>query len=137
MTQYSARTLDGYNELLQTVLAGNFAVNIAADRKNLTIVLESDGDPAEMARIAESCEGIDGVTVTIEGGQSVLSEILHAQESIDKSSEEMTVLRCQIDAANKDRDRYRKWYHEMCDEAGRVKGQVKAIATLVNSIFPD
>lgn len=43
----------------------------------------------------------------------------------------------QCDSAKKDRDLFQKWYHESAQGADRVKSQVKAIAVLVNSIFPE
>lgn len=42
----------------------------------------------------------------------------------------------QCDTAKHDRDMYQRWYCEATEKADRVKSQVKAIAVLVNSIFP-
>lgn len=43
----------------------------------------------------------------------------------------------QCDSAKKDRDLFQEWYRESAQGADRVKSQVKAIAVLVNSIFPE
>ena len=43
----------------------------------------------------------------------------------------------QCDSAKENRDMYQKWYYETKQGADRVKSQVKAIAVLVNSIFPE
>lgn len=43
----------------------------------------------------------------------------------------------QRDSAKENRDMYQKWYYETKQGADRVKSQVKAIAVLVNSIFPE
>lgn len=43
----------------------------------------------------------------------------------------------QCDSAKKNRDMYQQWYYETKQGADRVKSQVKAIAVLVNSIFPE
>lgn len=43
----------------------------------------------------------------------------------------------QCDLAKENRDMYQKWYYETKQGADRVKSQVKAIAALVNSIFPE
>ncbi len=43
----------------------------------------------------------------------------------------------QCDSAKENRDMYQKWYYETKHGADRVKSQVKAIAVLVNSIFPE
>ena len=43
----------------------------------------------------------------------------------------------QSDSAKENRDMYQKWYYETKQGADRVKSQVKAIAVLVNSIFPE
>lgn len=42
----------------------------------------------------------------------------------------------QCDSAKNDRDMYQRWYHETSEKADRVKSQVKAIAVLIDSIFP-
>lgn len=43
----------------------------------------------------------------------------------------------QRDSAKENRDMYQKWYYETKQGADRVKSQAKAIAVLVNSIFPE
>lgn len=43
----------------------------------------------------------------------------------------------QRDSAKENRDMYQKWYYETKQGADRVKSQVKTIAVLVNSIFPE
>lgn len=42
----------------------------------------------------------------------------------------------QCDSAKKDRDMYQRWYHEISEKTDRVRSQVKAIAVLIDSIFP-
>ena len=43
----------------------------------------------------------------------------------------------QCDSSKENRDMYQKWYYETKQGADRVKSQVRAIAVLVNSIFPE
>lgn len=43
----------------------------------------------------------------------------------------------QRDSIKEKRDMYQRWYAETSDKADKVKNQVKAIAVLINSIFPE
>lgn len=43
----------------------------------------------------------------------------------------------QRDSAKKDRDMYMRWYSDSTNREDRVKGQVQAIALLLNEIFPE
>lgn len=42
----------------------------------------------------------------------------------------------ECESAKKNRDMYQQWYYETSGKADRVKSQVKAIAVLMDSIFP-
>ena len=98
----------------------DFHINpIEVDDDNLRAVIDSETTDADTLRkIIYRMMGEK--QSMIEAHESVL-------ESITK----------QCDSAKKDRDMYQKWYYETKQGADRVKSQVKAIAVLVNSIFPE
>lgn len=64
----------------------------------------------------------------------LINEKADAEDSYQKLINDITAQR---DEARKGRDEYSKWWHEANFKNDRVKDQVKAIAVMINSIFPE
>lgn len=98
----------------------DFRINpIEVDDDNLRDVIDSETTDANTLRKI-IYQLLDEKRAMVETHKSVLDDITK-----------------QCDSAKENRDLYQKWYHETAGKADRVKSQVKAIAVLVNSIFPE
>lgn len=140
--QYTASTLTTYNDMLGVILKNNYPVNMTANREALVIVLDfDDNDASTINQITEAVKDMEIIvsdTITIDAlGASVIAEIAHAKSTITKAAENISDLHKKNEWLTNDRDMYQKWFREASNKNDRVKSQVKAIAVLINSIFPE
>lgn len=79
------------------------------------------------------CETTDANTL-----RKIIYELLEEKRALAETHKSvLDDITKQRDSAKENRDMYQKWYYETKQGADRVKSQVKAIAVLINSIFPE
>lgn len=150
--QYKANNSGSYNELAA------YAVSLAADvslyPELQTIVI--DGKAAQdvgkyiddhgldihIAPIEVDYENLGEVTDNEATDPGTLRKIIHYllnrwRSIVAQHENDITKITNERDVARNDRDIYQRWYRERGASEDRVKSQVKAIAALLNSIFPD
>lgn len=150
--QYKALNEDSYNSL--AAFAVSTPATVTLHPGLLTIVITGD-DANEVGKFIDS-EGLDFHINPIEFHDETLGAVIDC-ETTDANTLRKIIYQLleekramaethksvldditkQCDSAKKDRDLFQKWYHESAQGADRVKSQVKAIAVLVNSIFPE
>lgn len=152
--QYAANNATSYKALATYVI--NTSANVSLFPGKLTLVVaptpENPDVVKELGTLIDN-EALDFHISPIDGD---IDEIL-AIETIDTDSlrhvidiikteneEDIKVLQTRLEScennlskAQKDKDSYQKWWHESQQRESRVKEQVQAITTLMNSIYPD
>lgn len=150
--QYKAANEDSYKSLAAYV--STLPATITLHPAILTIVA-----PEEVAKDIERFIGFNGLDIHI---SNAYADGDHFRDIVDNETTDASTLReiiyhlleekrsmsethkgvldevtQKLDFAKEDRDMYRRWYSETSDKADRVKEQVKAIAVLISSIFPE
>jgi len=81
---------------------------------------------------------IDNATTDANTLRKIIYQLLEEKRAMAETHKSvLDDITKQCDSAKENRDMYQKWYYETKQGADRVKSQVKAIAVLVNSIFPE
>ena len=81
---------------------------------------------------------IDSETTDADTLRKIIYQLLEEKRAMAETHKSvLDDIAKQCDSAKENRDMYQKWYYETKQGADRVKSQVKAIAVLVNSIFPE
>lgn len=150
--RYEAKNDGSYNELAAyaTQLMGNVSLfpelsTIVIDGRFANDVgkfIDKEGLDVFISPIEVDDNNIHNLINTATVDTDTLRKIIYRvmEEKRAMAEEHKSILddiTKQCDSAKKDRDLFQKWYHESAQGADRVKSQVKAIAVLVNSIFPE
>lgn len=150
--QYKALNEDSYNSL--AAYASTIPATVTLHPGLLTIVI-SENATKEVGKFIDD-NGLDFHINQIEVDDDNLRDVIDSettdadtlrkiiyrmigekQSMIEAHESVLESITKQCDSAKNDRDMYRKWYYETKQGADRVKSQVKAIAVLINSIFPE
>lgn len=150
--QYKALNEDSYNSL--AAFAVSTPATVTLHPGLLTIVITGD-DANEVGKFIDS-EGLDfhinpiefhdetlGAVIDCETTDAgTLRKIIYRMMGERSAMEEhhngvLAEITAQRDSAKKDRDMYMRWYSDSTNREDRVKGQVRAIALLLNEIFPE
>lgn len=82
-------------------------------------------------------EVIDSETTDADTLRKIIYQLLEEKRAMAEEHKSiLDSMAKQYDTARENRDMYQRWYHETSEKADRVKSQVKAIAVLIDSIFP-
>ncbi len=150
--QYKALNEDSYNDL--AAYASTIPATVTLHPGLLTIVISENANK-EVGKFIDD-NGLDFHINPIEVDDDNLRAVIDS-ETTDADTLRKIIYRMmeekramsethksvldditkQRDSAKENRDMYQKWYYETKQGADRVKSQVKAIAVLVNSIFPE
>jgi len=117
------------------VVSGNFVadVNRFIDEENLEFHINPIAVHAENLGEVIDNETTDAATL-----RKIIYQLLEEKRAMAETHKSvLDDITKQCDSAKENRDMYQKWYYETKQGADRVKSQVKAIAVLVNSIFPE
>jgi len=150
--RYEAKNWDSYNELVGYAI--NLCANVSLFPGHQTIVISSEmaqdvgkfiddqGLDFYIAPIEVDDENlgevIDNETTDSDTLRKIIHQLLDRESSIVAQHEnDIAKITNERDVARNDRDMYQRWYRERGASEDRVKSQVKAIAALLNSIFPD
>lgn len=149
--QYEANNKESYDAL--AAYATNLSVNVSLFPTKLTIVV--DGKAAEMVGKFIDDQGLDFHIAPIELHAECMGDLID-NETTDAFTLRRIIYRLfeqqkmqsekhnnVIDEITRDRDKaressktYLQWYHEADGRLNRVKGQVQALAVMIDSIFP-
>ena len=151
--KFTASDDTSYNSIAACAVTIDATVTLHPDL--LTVVVSSEG-VGEMGQWIEDNNIADVKVSQIEVNDDNLNEVIESKTTdagtlrkiIYRMMEEKRAMAethksvldditKQRDSAKENRDMYRKWYYETKQGADRVKSQVRAIAVLVNSIFPE
>lgn len=123
-----------FPELLTIVIDGRFANDVGKfiDKEGLDFFISpievDDNNIQDLINTA----AVDADTL-----RKIIYRIMEEKKAMAEANKSvLDDITKQCDFAKKDRDMYQRWYHETSEKADRVKSQVKAIAVLIDSIFP-
>lgn len=150
--QYKALNEDSYNNL--AAYASTIPATVTLHPGLLTIVISEDA-AKEVGQFIDN-NGLDFHINQIEVDDDNFRDVIDSEttdadtlrkiiyrmmeEKRAMAEEHKSVLddiTKQYESAKENSDLYQKWYHESAKKSDRVKSQVKAIAVLVNAIFPE
>lgn len=124
-----------FPELSTIVIDGRFANDVGKfiDKEGLDVFISPiEVDDNNIHNL------INTATVDTDTLRKIIYQLLEEKRAMAETHKSvLDDITKQCDSAKKDRDLFQKWYHESAQGADRVKSQVKAIAVLVNSIFPE
>lgn len=81
---------------------------------------------------------IDSITTDADTLRKIIYQMTEEKKIMVESHKNIIAdITKQRDSIKEKRDMYQRWYAETSDKADKVKNQVKAIAVLINSIFPE
>lgn len=150
--QYKALTEDSYNSL--AAYASTIPATVTLHPGLLTIVI-SENATKEVGKFIDDNgldfhinqievdddnlrDVIDSETTDANTLRKIIYQLLEEKRAMAETHKSvLDDITKQRDSAKENRDMYQKWYYETKQGADRVKSQVKAIAVLVNSIFPE
>lgn len=150
--QYKAINEDSYNSLAAyavttsatvTLHPGLLTIVISSNATNeVDEFIDSEGLDFHINPIEVHDENlrdvIDSETTDANTLRKIIYQLLEEKRAMAETHKSvLDDITKQRDSAKENRDLYQKWYHETAGKADRVKSQVKAIAVLVNSIFPE
>lgn len=150
--EYAARDDNSYNRLAA------YAINTPATvtlHPGLAVIVISEIAKDEVDKYIRT-EGLDVTVRAIEVHDENLGEVIDS-ETTDSATlrsiiyklfeqrgnvemrhrKEIDDLTAQRDDAKERLENYKKWWNESESKYQRVKGQVKAISTLMNEVFPE
>lgn len=135
---FSASTLDGYNALLAAIAYNNYACDIEGARTKLSVSVTCRADQADI--FDEICRNMVIHEIAVSDPES-LSEGTDSEEEAQAQIESLTG---QLESAQKNNEKLRKEKEMYCSmwsateqKNQRVTAQIKAIAVLMSSIFPE
>lgn len=124
-----------FPELSTIVIDGRFANDVGKfiDKEGLDVFISPiEVDDNNIHNI------INTATVDTDTLRKIIYQLLEEKRAMAETHKSvLDDITKQRDSAKQNRDLYQKLYHETSGKADRVKSQVKAIAVLVNSIFPE
>lgn len=150
--QYKALNEASYNSL--AAYASTIPATVTLHPRLLTIVISEDAtkevgefiddngldfhiNPIEV-HDENLGDVIDNATTDANTLRKIIYQLLEEKRAMAETHKSvLDDITKQCDSAKENRDMYQKWYYETKQGADRVKSQVKAIAVLVNSIFPE
>lgn len=123
-----------FPELSTIVIDGRFANDVGKfiDKEGLDIFIspiEVDDD--------NILDLINTATVDADTLRKIIYRVMEEKKAMAEAHKSiLDDITKECDSAKKNRDMYQQRYYETFDKADRVKSQVKAIAVLMDSIFP-
>lgn len=150
--RYEAKNDGSYNELAAyaTQLMGNVSLfpelsTIVIDGRFANDVgkfIDTEGLDVFISPIEVDDNNIHDLINTAAVDADTLRKIIYRimEEKIAMAEAHKSVLddiTKQYESAKENSDMYKRWCHETTEMADRVKSQVKAIAVLINTIFPE
>lgn len=150
--KFTASDDTSYNSIAACAVTIDATVTLHPDL--LTVVVSSEGvgemgqfieDSALDIKVSQIEVNDDNLTDVIESRTTdagTLRKIIYRMMEEKRAMAEthksvLDDITKQCDSSKENRDMYREWYYETKQGADRVKSQVRAIAVLVNSIFPE
>lgn len=150
--KFTASDDTSYNSIAACAVTIDATVTLHPDL--LTVVVSSEGvgemgqfieDSALDIKVSQIEVNDDNLTDVIESRTTdagTLRKIIYRMMEEKRAMAEthksvLDDITKQCDSSKENRDMYQKWYYETKQGADRVKSQVRAIAVLVNSIFPE
>lgn len=120
--------------LLTIVISGNYT-------KEVGEFIDSEGLDFNINPIEVHDENlgdvIDNETTDAETLRKIIYRMMGQRTAMEEHHKSVIAdMTAQRDEAQTSRDHYNKWLRESVDKYNRVKGQVQAIALLMNEIFP-
>lgn len=140
---YVAPDAAAYCKMVQTIASTDLNVRMQADRENLTIAVECDeNDENTSVALSDVIEANEieltgSKMIFIPADNSIIDEIAQTKETLEKAVANMKELREEHEEVVKQRDMYKRWFDTSATTSRRVKEQVKAIAVMINSIYPE
>lgn len=140
---YVAPDAAAYCKMIQTITSADLNVRMQADRENLTIAVECDeNDENTSVSLTDVIEANEieltgSNMIFIPTDNSIIDEIAQTKETLEKAVANMKELREEHEEVVKQRDMYKRWFDTSATTSRRVKEQVKAIAVMINSIYPE
>ena len=150
--QYKAMTEESYNSL--AAYASTIPATVTLHPGFLTIVISEDAAKEVCEFIEDNDldiqiyqievdddnlrEVIDSETTDADTLRKIIYQMMEEKRAIAETHKSiLDDITKQCDSAQKNHEMYKKWYYETKQGADRIKSQVKAIAVLVNTIFPE
>lgn len=154
--RYKALNANSYNML--AAYASTIPADVTLIPETLTIIISDEGATSpslevgkfidnngidfQIDQVAVDTDNLNGVVDDKNVDAATLREVIRllmGEKEAMKQAHEQVKERFgrERESIQSDRDLYQKWYVEAVEKRDRVKEQVKAIALLMNSIFPD
>lgn len=150
--KFTASDDTSYNSIAACAVTIDATVTLHPDL--LTVVVSSEGvgemgqfieDSALDIKVSQIEVNDDNLTDVIESRttdagtlRKIIYQLLEEKRAMAETHKSvLDDITKQCDSSKENRDMYQKWYYETKQGADRVKSQVRAIAMLVNSIFPE
>lgn len=149
--QYNALDEDSYNSLAAYAITTPATVCLHPELDTIVI---SDSVSDEIGKFIDR-EGLDFNISPVEFSSENLKEVVdnpitdadtlrniiytllrEKEDMAEAHRDAISDIIRQKDVAENDRDRYKDWFYESNNKENRIKEQVKAIAVLINSIYP-